>query len=234
MVLWVMISFSVFSQHADSVQYKHPVLRKVAVPLALMGIGAITWNEEKFINRERLEKNKKEHANFYSLHLDDYLQYAPAAMVYGLDVAGVRGKNSVMEQTILLLKSELVMVATVYTLKETTHVERPDNSDYKSFPSGHTAQAFVAATFLHKEYGEKSIWYSIGGYTVATSVGVLRVTGNHHWLSDVFFGAAIGILSTELVYATHRYKWSKHKKVSVSGMPVFNRGAYGFCFSVRL
>ena len=47
------------------------------------------------------------------------------------------------------------MSAVVYTLKNTTDVPRPDNSTYNSFPSGHTAQAFVAATFLHKEYGHK-------------------------------------------------------------------------------
>jgi len=233
LLLGLMLSFSLYSQHSDSAQYKHPVFRKVAAPIALMSIGVVTWNEEKFINRDQLEENKNEHASFYSLHLDDYLQYVPAAMVYGLNVAGVRGKNSVMEETIMLLKSEILMIATVYTLKETTHIERPDNTDYKSFPSGHTAQAFVAATFLHKEYGEKSIWYSIGGYTVATSVGVMRVTGNHHWLSDVFFGAAIGILSTELVYATHQYKWSE-RKVKLTGLPVFNKGAYGVYLCMAL
>jgi membrane-associated phospholipid phosphatase len=91
----------------------------------------------------------------------------------------------------------------------------------------------VAATFLHKEYGHKSIWYSIGGYSIATTVGVMRVIGNRHWLSDVFVGAGIGILSTELVYATHQYKLSKGK-VKLTGMPMLNKGSYGVYLSLSI
>jgi len=72
------------------------------------------------------------------------------------------------------------MTAIVFTLKNTTNVQRPDGSSYNSFPSGHTARAFVAATFLHKEYGSKSIWYSIGGYTMATAIETFRVLNNRH------------------------------------------------------
>ena len=62
---------------------------------------------------------------------------------------------------------------------------------------------------MHHEYGDKSIWYSIGAYSCATAVGMLRVAGNAHWISDVFAGAGFGMLSTELVYLTHQYKWDK-------------------------
>lgn len=229
----VMISSSLFSQQPDTIKYKHPVFRKLAAPIALMSMGVITWNEEKFINREQLEENKNEHAAFYNKHIEDYLEFVPIAAVYGLNLSGVKGRNSIMEQTILLLKSELLTGVVVYSLKETTHILRPDSSSFDSFPSGHTSRAFVAATFLHKEYGHKSIWYSIGGYATATTVGALRVLSNEHWLSDVFFGAAIGILSTELVYATHQYKWSK-RKVKLSGLPVFNNGSYGVYLSLAL
>lgn len=232
-ILLVMMSFSSFSQELDTAKYKHPVLRKVAAPIALITMGLLTLDEDDFINRYHILEEKDEHAAFYNMHIDDFLQYAPAVAVYGLNIGGVKGKNSVVEETFLLLKSELVMAVVVQTLKSTTHVQRPDNSTYNSFPSGHTAQAFVAATFLHKEYGHKSIWYSIGGYAAATTVGVMRVMGNRHWLSDVFVGAGIGILSTELVYATHQYKWSK-RKVKLTGFPSFNQGSYGFYLSLAL
>lgn len=230
---FVLISFHCFSQESDSIKYKHPVLRKVAVPITLITLGLLTMDEDEFINRFHILEEKHENAAFYNMHIEDFLQYAPAVAVYGLNIGGVKGKNSVVEETFLLLKSELIMGAIVYTLKNTTDVPRPDNSTYNSFPSGHTAQAFVAATFLHKEYGHKSIWYSIGGYSVATTVGVMRVLGNRHWLSDVFVGAGIGILSTEFVYATHQYKWSK-RKVKLSGFPSFNNDCYGFYLSLAL
>ena len=65
---------------------------------------------------------------------------------------------------------------------------------------------------MAKEYGYKSPWYSIGAYTVATSVGVMRVLNNRHWISDVLVGAGVGIFSTNLAYLTHQYKWGKKKK----------------------
>lgn len=234
-LFFLLVSFAPYSssQELDSAAHKHPVLRKVAIPATLITLGLLTLDEDEFINRFHIMEEKNEHAAVYNLHIEDFLQYAPAIAVYGLNIGGVKGKNPIIEETFLLLKSELVMSAVVYTLKNTTEVPRPDNSTYNSFPSGHTAQAFVAATFLHKEYGHRSVWYSIGGYATATTVGVMRVIGNRHWLSDVFVGAGIGILSTELVYATHQYKWSK-KKVKLTGLPTFNKGSYGIYLSLSL
>ena len=71
--------------------------------------------------------------------------------------------------------------------------------DY-SFPSGHTATAFMAATMFHKEYGIRSPWYSVAGYTIATATAYSRLLNNRHWISDVLAGAGIGIISTELGY----------------------------------
>jgi len=44
------------------------------------------------------------------------------------------------------------MLSTV-ALKYTAREKRPDNNDRDSFPSGHTASAISAATFVHKRYG---------------------------------------------------------------------------------
>lgn len=77
---------------------------------------------------------------------------------------------------------------------------RPDGSNDHSFPSGHTATAFMTATMLTKEYGHKSPWIGIGVYLMATATGLMRMANNKHWLSDVLTGAGIGILSTEMGY----------------------------------
>lgn len=228
-----LLTFSAYAQPVDSTKTKRSVLKKVVAPASLIAVGLLTMDEDDFINRLNILKEKKEHAAFFNLHLDDFLQYSPVVLAYGLNAAGVKGKNTVIEETILLIKSELLMSAVVYTLKNTTDVPRPDNSTYNSFPSGHTAQAFVAATFLHKEFGHKSVWYSIGGYAMASTVGTMRALGNRHWLSDVFVGAAIGVLSTEFVYATHQYKWSK-RKIKLTGLPAFNKGSYGIYLSLSI
>jgi membrane-associated phospholipid phosphatase len=74
-------------------------------------------------------------------------------------------------------------------LKETIHEERPDDSDNKSFPSGHTSVSFAAAATLHKRYGWE---VGLPAHAVAAFVGVARVKADKHFVHDVIAGAAIG------------------------------------------
>lgn len=83
-------------------------------------------------------------------------------------------------------------------LKAMVKEERPDHSDNKSFPSGHTAMAFAAARSIDKEFRKESIWIPIAGYAAATAVGIERVANDrHHWY-DVVAGAAVGYAAAEL------------------------------------
>ena len=70
--------------------------------------------------------------------------------------------------------------------------ERPDNSGNDSFPSNHTANAFVAATTMNLRYGWK---IGLPAYGIATLVGVGRVKADKHYWKDVLAGALIGSLS---------------------------------------
>lgn len=131
---------------------------------------------------------------------DNYTQYIPAAIMLGLKTAGVESRSSWGRMFVSDAFSAVIMGATVNALKNTTHVMRPDGSNRNSFPSGHTATAFMTATMLSKEYGYLSPWVSIGAYSIATATGLTRVANNKHWLSDVMVGAGIGILSSEFGY----------------------------------
>ena len=166
-------------------------------------------------------------SNFsYSGHADDYIQYAPLALVYGLNAVGVKGKNNFGNRTAIVVKSLLINDLMVSSVKKWSDSERP-NGDPNSFPSGHTSTAFALAHFMHKEYGEKSIWYSIGAYSCATTVGLMRVAKNAHWISDVIAGAGFGILSTELVYLTHQHKWDNEHIKNFDIFPWSNRKQSG-------
>ena len=85
-------------------------------------------------------------------------------------------------------------------LKAMIKEERPDNSDNKSFPSGHASMAFAAARSIDKEFRKDCIWIPIAGYAAATVVGVERVVNKHHHWYDVAAGAAVGIGSAELTW----------------------------------
>lgn len=134
--------------------------------------------------------------------IDDYTQFFGPAAVVGLKLAGVEGRS---DWPRLLASAGMgygIMALFVNTIKHTAKEMRPDGSTANSWPSGHTATAFVGATLLHKEYGlTRSPWYSVAGYGVATATGVMRVLNNRHWISDVLSGAGLGILSGELGYA---------------------------------
>lgn len=132
--------------------------------------------------------------------LDNYTQLAPAAVMIGMKAAGVESRSSWGRMLTSDALSAVLMMGTVQGLKRSTHVARPDGSDEKSFPSGHTATAFMTATMLNKEYGHLSPWVGIGAYTCATATGLMRMANNKHWLSDVMVGAGIGIISTEVGY----------------------------------
>ena len=83
-------------------------------------------------------------------------------------------------------------VGTAEVLKASVHSMRPDGSDNKSFPSGHTAVAFAAVRFMDRRYGEQMTPYTPWLYVAAGMTGVARVEANkHHW-RDVLAGGALG------------------------------------------
>lgn len=166
----------------------------VGMPLFLASV--IVKEKKKALRSSCFDANGK-----YSTCIDDYTRFAPYALIVGLKASGVKGRSSWTRLTVSSLLANTVMAAAVKGTKHGIKEMRPDNSTDNSFPSGHTATAFVAATILHKEYGmTRSPWYSVGGYAVATATGMMRILNNRHWISDVMAGAGIGILSTELGY----------------------------------
>lgn len=131
---------------------------------------------------------------------ETYIQYLPLAATLGLKAFGVESRSSWGRMVTSGAMGGAIMLAATQSMKHLISTGRPDNTDDHSFPSGHTATAFVTATILHREYGHISPLVSIGGYATAAATGILRIRKNRHWASDVAAGAGIGILATELGY----------------------------------
>ena len=173
------------------------------VGIPVFAAGMLAKAEKTAFRQNYNNTNEKIRLVKYDFHseIDNYTQFSGIALTAGLKMAGVEGRSSWPRLFASSLASYAVMAGFVNSIKYTAKEIRPDGSTHNSWPSGHTATAFVGATILHKEYGlTRSPWYSIAGYSVATATGVMRVLNNRHWVSDVLSGAGIGILSTELAY----------------------------------
>lgn len=211
----------------DTVQNLKFNYKQLIIPGVLIGYGFIGLESDqlKSFNNDIREEVTEDIDN--KITIDDFSQFAPAASVYALNAMGIKGKNNLKDRSIILATSYLMMSATVFALKGITKVERPDGTSNNSFPSGHTANAFAGAEFLWQEYKDKSVWYGISGYIVATGTGLFRMYNNRHWLTDVVAGAGIGILSTKAAYWLFPYVKntifpSKENKVTSMIVPFYN------------
>ncbi|MBR8837132.1 MAG: phosphatase PAP2 family protein [Stigonema ocellatum SAG 48.90 = DSM 106950] len=196
------------------------------VPVGLMTAGLITQGA---ISRHVQSEVVGRYPGFSS-HVDDVGQFVPTLAVLGLGALGIKGKHAFGDQVVLTILSHGVAQAITQGLKYTVAYPRPDGVGNESFPSGHTSFAFTGAALLAQEYGERSGWYSVAGYGMATTVGALRVMKNRHWLADVLFSAGVGIGSTELVYQL--YPWLRrvvfHKK-NMALVPIYTGSSTGVC-----
>jgi membrane-associated phospholipid phosphatase len=120
-------------------------------------------------------------------------QVGAAFLTYGLGrafhnqcIAAVGGE---------LVQAQLISQLLTYSIKGTVRRARPEGGGF-SFPSGHTTSAFASATVLQRHFGWK---VGAPAYAAATYVAASRIQGKRHYLSDVAFGAALGIVAGRTV-----------------------------------
>ena len=90
-----------------------------------------------------------------------------------------------------LVRAQVLTQGITQGIKLVAGRTRPDGTSL-SFPSGHTASAFVTGTVLQRHFGCK---VGIPAYGLAAYVGASRLSENRHYLSDVIFGATLGVLA---------------------------------------
>ena len=175
----------------------------VAVAMLMPGVG---------FGQTTAPTANNDYKRFHGDGIDNVLQYVPTVAVFGLKVCGVKTDTSWKKRLTVSVASFAVNAGVTYALKRTIHERRPDGTDNRSFPSGHTSIAFCGATSLMHEYYKVSPWIGVAGYAVATTVAVDRVRRNRHHWGDVVAGAAIGCLSAEAGYLIGDLILGKDKK----------------------
>jgi hypothetical protein len=191
----------------------------LALPGALITLGAVAsavdgWHDFGLLQRSGIERTGA------GKQWADRIAYYGSLPAFGLvfveDLIG-RERHHWKDQVMVTLLAEICNGSIVTLLKYRLNKQRPKGSGL-SFPSGHTANAFLGAHIAFKEMKDSSPWLAGAGYLIATAVAASRVYDNWHWMADVVTGAGIGILSVELAYLIYfpRYTFpaSKHKPLS--------------------
>jgi membrane-associated phospholipid phosphatase len=116
-------------------------------------------------------------------------------------IARSLNKPGVMSLGSDLIRAQVTAEILTVGIKEGTRRARPEGSGF-SFPSGHTSAAFASATVIQQHYGWK---FGLPAYAVAAYVGASRVEMRKHYLSDVAFGAVIGMVAGRTVKIGHQH-----------------------------
>jgi len=112
---------------------------------------------------------------------------------------GVKSKHTLKERLLITAAAYAAMGVMVNGVKYTIREKRPASNSRNSFPSGHTATAFMGAELVREEYGGV---YGVCAYTIAAGIAFLRIYNDRHWLNDVIAGAGVGIVSARIGYWT--------------------------------
>jgi membrane-associated phospholipid phosphatase len=124
-----------------------------------------------------------------------------------------------------MLDAAVVNFTYTEVLKAAVGRERPNGQDEKSFPSGHTSNAFALASVAQLHYGWK---VGVPAYALAGLMGVSRIHEDKHWLSDVVAGAALGyVVGRTVVRVNSRGTDGAHRRATLSVVPVVARHARG-------
>lgn len=203
-----------FAQVSDTLLIDNPRLsiqtKNLYVPVGLLFAGGLCEVSDDNSIKQKIVKMRNRDFFGFENRIDDYAQFAPIVGIYGFEMLGMVPRTDWKNRTAIFMKGQFLNLGMVYILKNATKVTRPDGTAL-SFPSGHTANVFASATMLSIEYGENYTWVPYLSYGIATGVGVMRIANNKHYISDVLFGAGLGILSMKVAYWTHQYQWNQPK-----------------------
>lgn len=205
---------------ADPATYKFRPQQLIA-PVALIGIGAIGSAIDDFKDLD-FGLRKPHDGGFV---FEDVTQYVPAAGFYALKLGGVQSAHNYRDATVILAASYCITAVATKLVKVVADVERPNSVDNNSFPSGHSAVAFMGAEFLRMEYKDTTPWIGIAGYAVATGTALARIGHNEHWFTDLLAGAGVGILGTRAAY----WIYPQVQKI-LFGKAMQRKGEQGYSF----
>lgn len=99
-------------------------LGKMIVPAAFIATGSVLNIKGPDAAKKLIVRERNEHLGQFRTYVDDYLQFSPIVLAYGLDVCGVKSKNDFINKTAILIKGEAMMFTISHSLKYATSMTR--------------------------------------------------------------------------------------------------------------
>ncbi len=188
------------------------------------------WDGKGVFKKSQINAFDKTWYNEYRPAVDDLGTVAVIMNVFALPV-GIYATEAVLQNLpplelattgVMLAESYLLGYGIRNVIKSSVKRTRPymytdkwdwtgvDDGDYSlSFPSGHTTDAFMGATFLSYTFckyfpnSKYRIPVIATSYALAATTGFLRVASGNHFMTDVLAGAALGTAVGFLVPFLH-------------------------------
>ncbi len=170
---------------------------RLILPVSLIAVGALGTAIDGMNDYHLFTRSERDEP----LKVEDYLEWGLFGLVFVNDLIG-KEQHNWADQFFLLGLAEGMNALMVQTTKRWVNEPRPNSFEY-SFPSGHTANAFLGAHLNFREFKDTSMLQALSGYPLAAFVAFARVYGKRHWVADVVAGAGFGILSVELAYLAY-------------------------------
>lgn len=162
--------------------------------LGIAGLGALLAYQfddqmQAYSQREGLLPNRvSKFGNIYGVLGSALL--LPASIIITSKVAG-ESNREMLEKLEFAVSALVANGVTTIILKKLSGRERPNRSNSRSMPSGHTSQSFAVAAVANELYGNK---VGTVAFLIAGLVAISRINDNEHYLSDVIMGAGLGII----------------------------------------
>ena len=185
-------------------------------PLTILGIGAVAAAAARTADGSMTDMLSRQRVGF--LDAGETLggaRFQLASAVATFAVGQITGNAKVTAVGADLVSANIVAQTMTGAVKMSMRRGRPDGTQF-SFPSGHTSVSFASATVLQRHFGWKA---GVPAYAFASYVAASRIHDKRHFLSDVAFGAAVGIVSGWTV--------TMGRETSVTLAPVASPGGGG-------
>jgi len=180
------------------------------------GLAAAVHPEDPEINAHMVGRPWVHNVYRPAIYMGAYTLVASTAAIY--TYGRVTDKPKVSHLGMDLIRALILDEILTQTIKHAVHRTRPDASDNLSFPSGHASSTFAFATALERHLSWR---YAVPAYIFSSYVATSRLHENRHYLSDVIFGASVGIIAGRTVTRHGRTNFSVNLVPTPGGAAVF-------------